>query len=221
MGVIDAKTLALAIDHTILKADATKQQVVECCRQAKEYGFAAVCVNPVYVPTAAKELANSGIKVCAVIGFPLGANNMEVKAFEAACAVKSGAEEIDMVVHIGAVKDGDFSYVENEISSVVKASGKAMVKVIIETCYLTDEEKREVCLLAVKAGAKFVKTSTGFGTAGATMEDVKLMRAAVGEEIGVKASGGIRSLRDALDMLDAGANRIGASSGVGIIGEIK
>ena len=221
MKVIDAKTLASAIDHTILKADATKQQVVDCCRQAKEYGFASVCVNPFYVPLVAAELANTGVRVCTVIGFPLGANNSEVKAFEAATAVKAGAEEIDMVINISALRDGDFEYVENEISSVVKASGNAIVKVIIETCYLTQEEKTKACILAVKAGAKFVKTSTGLGVAGATVEDVILMRAVVGVEIGVKAAGGIRSLKDALDMLGAGADRIGTSAGVKIIGELE
>ena len=221
MKVIDAKTLASAIDHTILKADATKQQLVDCCRQAREYGFASVCVNPFYVPLVAAELANTGVRVCAVIGFPLGANNSEVKSFEAAAAVKAGAEEIDMVINIGALKGGNYDYVENEISSVVKASGKAIVKVIIETCYLTQEEKTKACILAVKAGAKFVKTSTGLGVAGATVEDVILMRAVVGVEIGVKAAGGIRSLKDALDMLGAGADRIGTSAGVKIIGELE
>lgn len=221
MRIINAKTIATAIDHTILKADATKQQVLDCCRQAKEYGFASVCVNPVNIPLVAAELANTGIKAGAAIGFPLGANNSEVKAFETAIAVKEGAEEIDMVINIGALKDGDFEYVEKEINGVVKAAGDIIVKVIIETCYLTREEKINACKLAVKAGARFVKTSTGFGAAGATVEDVELMRAIVGNEIGVKAAGGIRSLKDVVDMLEAGADRLGTSSGVKIIGEIK
>ena len=218
---LDSKTLASVIDHTILKADASEQQVLECCRQAKENHFASVCINPVYVPFVAAQLAGSGVKVCAVIGFPLGANNSEVKAFEASVAVREGAEEIDMVINIGALKDRKYDFVENEISGVVKASGKAIVKVIIETCYLTDEEKVKACKLAVGAGAQFVKTSTGFGTAGATASDVSLMRATVGEGIGVKAAGGIRSLKDAVDMLEAGASRLGASSGTKIIGELK
>lgn len=218
---LNSETLASFIDHTILKADATEQQVFDCCRQARENGFASVCINPVHVPMAAAQLAGSGVKVCTVIGFPLGANSSEVKAFEASVAVREGAEEIDMVINIGALKDGKYDFVENDIRGVVKASGKAIVKVIIETCYLTDEEKVKACKLAVKAGAKFVKTSTGFGPAGAAAGDVALMRAAVGKDIGVKAAGGIRSLKDAVDMLEAGASRLGASSGIKIIGELK
>jgi len=221
MKMINKETLASAIDHTILKADATEQQVLDCCTQAKENGFASVCINPAYVPLVTAQLANSGVKVCAVIGFPLGANSSTVKAFEASVAVKEGAEEIDMVINIGALKDRKYDYVENEIDNVVKASGNAIVKVIIETCYLTDEEKTKACKLAVKAGAKFVKTSTGFGSGGATVSDVALMRAIVGNDIGVKAAGGIRTLKDAIDMLEAGANRLGASSGTKIIGELK
>ena len=221
MKMTNKETLASAIDHTILKADATEQQVLDCCTQAKENGFASVCINPAYVPLVALQLANSGVKVCAVIGFPLGANNSAVKAFEASVAVKEGAEEIDMVINIGALKDGKYDYVENEINSVVKASGNAIVKVVTENCYLTDEEKTKACKLAVKAGAKFVKTSTGLGSGGATVSDVALMRAVVGNDIGVKAAGGIRTLKDAMDMLEAGANRLGASSGTKIIGELK
>ena len=221
MKILDHKTIASAIDHTILKADATKQEIIQCCKQAKEHSFASVCVNPAYVPLVAAELANSGVKVCTVIGFPLGANNSQVKAFEAATAVKEGAEEIDMVIHIGALKDGKYDEVESDIRGVVNASGNAIVKVIIETCYLTREEKIKACSLAVKAGAKFVKTSTGFGTAGATTSDIELMREVVGKETGVKASGGIRTLEDATAMLDAGANRLGSSSGVKIMGEMK
>lgn len=221
MSKYDVKSIASVIDHTILKADATEEQVVEYCRQAKKYGFASVCVNPVYVPLVAAELQNSGVKVCTVIGFPLGANNSAVKAFEAATAVNEGAEEIDMVLNIGALKDGKYDYVEDEIRQVVRASGGAPVKVIIETCYLNEEEKRQACKLAIKAGAKFVKTSTGFGTAGATAEDVKLMRETVGDIAGVKASGGIRSFNAAIEMLDAGATRLGTSSGIKIMGEIE
>lgn len=221
MSKYGAKTLASAIDHTILKADATSGQVVEYCKQAKDNKFASVCINPVHVPLAAAELANSGVKVCTVIGFPLGANNSEVKAFEAATAVKEGAEEIDMVLNIGALKEGNYGYVEQEIRSVVKASGSAPVKVILETCYLNGDEKRMACRLAVEAGARFVKTSTGFGTAGASPEDVRLMRETVGDASGVKASGGIRSLDTAVEMLEAGASRLGTSSGIKIMGEIK
>lgn len=218
---LNSETLASFIDHTILKADATEQQVLDCCRQARENGFASVCINPVHVPMAAAQLAGSGVKVCTVIGFPLGASSSEVKAFEASVAVREGAEEIDMVINIGALKDEKYDFVENDIQSVVKASGKAIVKVIIETCYLTDEEKVKACKLAVKAGAGFVKTSTGFGPAGATVSDVALMRATVGNDIGVKAAGGVRSLKDAVEMLEAGASRLGASSGIKIIGELK
>jgi len=218
---LNSETLASFIDHTILKADATEQQVLDCCRQARENGFASVCINPVHVPMAAAQLAGSGVKVCTVIGFPLGASSSEVKAFEASVAVREGAEEIDMVINIGALKDGKYDFVENDIRSVVKASGKAIVKVIIETCYLTDEEKVKACKLAVKAGAGFVKTSTGFGPAGATVSDVALMRATVGNDIGVKAAGGVRSLKDAVEMLEAGASRLGTSSGIKIIGELK
>ena len=219
MDYNNKESLAAAIDHTILKADATKQQVIEYCRQAREYKFASVCVNPVYVALAASELANSGVKVCTVIGFPLGANNSQVKSFEAALAVKEGAEEIDMVINVGALKAGELDYVEIEIASVVKASGSAPVKVIIETCCLTKEEKVTACKLAARAGARYVKTSTGFGSGGATIEDVLLMRSVVGKEMGVKASGGIRSLKDAMDMLEAGADRLGTSSGLKILGE--
>lgn len=218
---LNSETLAANIDHTILKADATEQQVIDCCRQARENKFASVCINPVHVPLAAAQLAGSAVKVCTVIGFPLGANSSEVKAFEASVAVRDGAEEIDMVINIGALKDGKYDFVENDIRGVVKASGKAIVKVIIETCYLTDEEKVKACKLAVKAGAKFVKTSTGFGPVGATAGDVALMRATVGKDIGVKAAGGIRTLKDAADMLKAGASRLGTSSGIKIIGELK
>lgn len=211
--------LAKTIDHTLLKAVGTEVQVKELCAEAKANGFASVCVNPYFVPLCAKELAGSDVMVCTVIGFPLGANQSETKAFEAALAVKQGAHEVDMVINVGAMKSGDFTTVENDIRAVVKAAGKATVKVIIETCYLTDAEKVKACELAKAAGAHFVKTSTGFGTAGATVEDIKLMRATVGSALQVKASGGVRSYADAIAMLDAGADRIGASSGISIVND--
>jgi deoxyribose-phosphate aldolase len=221
MNTIDINTIASKIDHTILKADAQRHQIIEYCRQAKEQGFASVCVNPCHVPLVAAELKGSNVKVCTVIGFPLGADSSDTKAYAAGIAVKEGAQEIDMVINIGALKDGDHDYVEKDIKKVVEASGDALVKVIIETCYLTDEEKIQACKLAVKAGAHFVKTSTGFGTAGAAADDVRLMKEIVGEGIGVKASGGVRSYQEAMDMLNAGADRIGTSSGLKIIGEMK
>lgn len=220
MNAIDRKTLASMIDHTLLKPTAEKKDVVELCRQAKEHGFASVCVNPWFVKLAADELKGTGVKVCTVIGFPLGANTTETKAFEAKKAVEDGAGEVDMVINIGALKSGDHEYVKNDIAAVVSASGDALVKVIIETCFLTDEEKVTACRLAKEARAGFVKTSTGFGTGGATVEDVALMRKTVGDKVGVKASGGVRSLKDALAVIEAGANRIGTSSGVKIIEEL-
>jgi deoxyribose-phosphate aldolase len=214
-------SLAKTIDHTLLKAIGTADQVKELCVEAKKYGFASVCVNPTWVPLCAKELAGSGVMVCTVIGFPLGANRSETKAFEARLAVQEGAQEVDMVINIGLAKAGDFKGVEDDIHAVVGAvAGKATVKVIIETCYLSDVEKVKVCQAAAKAGAQFVKTSTGFGTGGASPEDVKLMKKTVGDALKVKASGGIRSYHDAILMLDAGADRIGASSGVAIISEL-
>ncbi|MCX7709965.1 MAG: deoxyribose-phosphate aldolase [Clostridia bacterium] len=221
MQKIDKSTMASYIDHTILKATATREQVVQLCREAKENKFASVCVNPCHVKLVAVELKGSGVKTCTVIGFPLGANTTAVKAFEAAKAVEEGAEEVDMVINVGALKDGDAAYVENDIRSVVDASKGALVKVIIETCYLTDEEKELACKLAKKAGADFVKTSTGFGTGGATTGDVTLMRKTVGQDTGVKASGGVRNLKDAMDMVEAGANRIGTSAGLTIIKEME
>ena len=215
------KSLAATIDHTLLKAVGTPEQVVQLCAEAKAQGFASVCVNPAWVPLCAKELAGSPVLVCTVVGFPLGANRGEIKAAEAALAVKEGAQEVDMVINIGAAKAGDWKLVEEDIRAVVKASGKATVKVIIETCYLTDAEKVKACEASRAAGAHFVKTSTGFGTGGATPEDVALMKKAVEGELKVKASGGIRSYEDAIRMLEAGADRIGASSGVAIVAEAK
>ena len=214
-------SLAKTIDHTLLKAIGTADQVRELCAEARKFGFASVCVNPVWVPLCAKELAGSGVMVCTVIGFPLGANQSEIKAAEARLAVAQGAHEVDMVINIGAAKAGDWKAVEEDIKAVVAASaGKAKVKVIIETCYLSDAEKAKACEAAQRAGADFVKTSTGFGTGGATPEDVKLMKKAVGGKLQVKASGGVRTYHDAILMLDAGADRIGASSGVAIIAEL-
>jgi len=206
------------IDHTLLKADATRQEIVKIVEEAKEYLFASVCVNPTWVSTAAELLADTKeVKVCTVIGFPLGASTPETKAFETINAIENGANEIDMVINIAALKDQQDELVEKDIRAVVEAAkGKALVKVIIETCLLTNEEKVRACELSVKAGADFVKTSTGFSTGGATVEDIRLMRQTVGPEIGVKASGGVRSREDALAMVEAGATRIGASSGVSI-----
>ncbi|GMB07578.1 deoxyribose-phosphate aldolase [Thermolongibacillus altinsuensis] len=210
--------IAKMIDHTLLKPETTKEQIVKLCEEAKQYNFASVCVNPTWVATAAELLKGSDVKVCTVIGFPLGANTPEVKAFETKNAIENGATEVDMVINIGALKSGDDELVEKDIRAVVEAAkGKALVKVIIETCLLTEEEKVRACELAVKAGADFVKTSTGFSTGGATVEDVALMRKTVGPEIGVKASGGVRDAQTAQAMIDAGATRIGTSSGVAIV----
>ncbi|MGG0459850.1 deoxyribose-phosphate aldolase [Priestia aryabhattai] len=206
------------IDHTLLKADATEEQVTVLVQEAKEYSFASVCVNPTWVKKAAELLKDAPeVKVCTVIGFPLGATTSAVKAFETTNAIENGADEVDMVINIGALKDKNYDLVQSDIQAVVDAAkGKALVKVIIETALLTDEEKAKVSELAVKAGADFVKTSTGFSTGGATVEDVALMRKTVGPDVGVKASGGVRGLEDAKAMIEAGATRIGASSGVSI-----
>lgn len=219
-----SQNIAKMIDHTLLKADATKEQIIKLAEEAKEYSFASVCVNPTWVKIAAELLKDSpDVKVCTVIGFPLGATTSETKAFETKNAIENGATEIDMVINVGALKDKQDDLVEQDIKAVVDAAtGKAIVKVIIETSLLTDEEKKRACELSVKAGADFVKTSTGFSTGGATVEDIRLMRETVGPEIGVKASGGVRSREDALAMIEAGATRIGASSGVAISkGEIS
>ena len=210
--------LTSLIDHTLLKADAREEQVTTLVEEAKEYKFASVCVNPTWVKKCAEMLKDTPeVKVCTVIGFPLGANTPEVKAFETKNAIENGADEVDMVINIGAMKDGRYDEVEADIKAVVDAAkGKALVKVIIETCLLTKEEIEKACQLAVSAGTDYVKTSTGFSTGGATVEDIALMRKTVGAEIGVKASGGVRSLEDAKAMTEAGATRIGASSGVSI-----
>lgn len=214
------KKLANYIDHTLLKPEATKEQIEKLCKEAKEYGFYSVCVNPIWVKEAAQQLKDSKVKVCTVIGFPLGATTSEVKAFEAKNAIDNGASEVDMVIAIGKLKAGEYIGLQEDISAVVSvAKGKALVKVIIETCLLTEEEKVKACQLAVKAGADYVKTSTGFSIAGAKVEDIRLMRKTVGEDIGVKASGGIRDRETALKMIEAGASRIGASSSVAIVSE--
>ena len=215
---MNARELARTIDHTLLKPDATAAQVLKLCDEAKAYHFASVCVNPCRVALAAKALAGSDVTPCCVVGFPLGAIPSESKAAETAVAVKNGAREIDMVINIGAAKDGDWALVESDIAAVKAACGdKAKLKVIIETCLLTDDEKVQACLAAKRAKADFVKTSTGFSKAGATVEDVRLMRKTVGPDIGVKAAGGIHNRAEALAMLEAGANRIGASSGIAIV----
>lgn len=213
-------SIARTIDHTLLKAIATEQQVRELCVEAKANGFASVCVNPCWVSLCARELSSSKVLVCTVIGFPLGANTTEIKAAEAALAVKQGADEVDMVINLGAAKAGNWKIVEEDIREVVKSAGKTTVKVIIETCYLTDPEKVKACEAAAKAGAHFVKTSTGFGTGGASADDVRIMKKTIGDRLKVKASGGIRSYHDAIQMLDAGADRLGASSGVAIVSEL-
>lgn len=215
---MEERNIAKYIDHTLLKANATEAQIRRLCEEASEYHFASVCVNTCYVPLAAELLKGSGVKTCCVVGFPLGAMSTAAKAFEAADAVKNGAEEVDMVINIGAVKFGDWDYVAKDIEEVVKAShDKALVKVIIETCLLTDDEKVLACRAAKEAGADFVKTSTGFSIGGATVEDIRLMRETVGAEMGVKASGGIKTYEDAIAMIEAGATRIGASSGIAIV----
>ncbi|HEM6059365.1 deoxyribose-phosphate aldolase [Streptococcus suis] len=205
------------IDHTILKPETTQEQVEKILAEAKEYDFASVCVNPTWVALAAESLKDSDVKVCTVIGFPLGANTPAVKAFETKDAISNGADEIDMVINIGALKIGNYDLVLEDIKAVVAASGDKLVKVIIEACLLTDDEKVKACQLSQEAGADYVKTSTGFSTGGATVADVALMRKTVGPDMGVKASGGARSYEDAIAFIEAGASRIGASSGVAIM----
>ena len=210
--------LAKYIDHTLLRTDAQRADVAKLIEEAKAYHFASVCVSPIWVSYVSEALRDTGIKTCTVIGFPQGATPSAVKAFETKQAVADGADEVDMVIAVGRLKDGDDAYVKADIEAVVQAAGgKALTKVIIETCLLTDEEKRRACLLAKEAGADFVKTSTGFASGGATAADVRLMRESVGEAMGVKAAGGIRSRADAEAMLAAGATRLGTSSGVKIV----
>lgn len=217
--------LAKMIDHTILKANATQSDIEKLCEEAKEYNFASVCVNPYWVPLASDLLKNSTVKVCTVIGFPLGATSSESKASETEIAILQGADEVDMVINVGAMKNNQTDIVEKDILSVVNSArktGKAQnknitVKVILETCYLTKDEIKNACLCAKNAGADFVKTSTGFGTGGATVEDVKLMKETVGSSMEVKASGGIRDYETAIKMIEAGATRLGTSSGKKIL----
>ena len=216
------KNVAGMIDHTLLKADATEAQIAKLCQEAKEYGFASVCVNPGYVPEAAEALKGTGVRVCTVIGFPLGATSSEAKAAETADAIAKGAAEVDMVVNVGRIKSGNWDYVRSDIAAVVNAArGRALTKVIIETCLLTDDEKIRVCETAKDAGADFVKTSTGFSTGGATAADIALMRKTVGPDMGVKASGGIHSTEEAIALIEAGASRIGASAGIAIISGLE
>ena len=212
------KNLSRYIDHTLLKADATENEVIKLCNEAKEYDFFSVCINPGFVELAAKELRESNVAVCTVIGFPLGASTSETKAFETRDAIQKGAAEVDMVINISKLKDKKDEEVLKDIKAVVDAADKkALVKVIIETCLLTDEEKERACKLAKDAGADFVKTSTGFSTGGATKEDIALMRKTVGTEMGVKASGGVRTYEDAVTMIESGATRIGASASIAIV----
>lgn len=216
------ENVAAMIDHTILKADTTKEMVEKICKEARENNFASVCVNTCYAKMVTELLAGTDIKTCCVVGFPLGAMMTEAKAFETKAAIEVGANEIDMVINVGALKDKDYDFVRADIKAVVDAAkGKALVKVILETCLLTEEEKIKACELSVEAGADFVKTSTGFSTGGATAEDIALMRKVVGPEIGVKASGGIRTLQDLLTMKEAGASRVGASASVAIVNDSK
>lgn len=209
---------AKMIDHTLLKTDAQKKDLDKLLLEAKKYNFMSVCVSPIWVKYAAEQLKDTNVKVCTVIGFPQGATPTEVKGFETKNAIENGATEVDMVIPVGVLKDKDYIAVENDIRAVVEAAkSKALTKVIIETCLLTDEEKIMACKLSKSAGADFVKTSTGFSTAGATVKDIRLMRETVGEQMGVKASGGVRSREDADAMIKAGATRIGTSNGVKIV----
>lgn len=214
--------ISKTIDHTVLKTFTQKKDIERFCLEAKENNFASVCINPCWISYAKELLKDTDVKVCTVIGFPIGANDTKVKAYEASVAIANGAEEVDMVINVGKLKDRELSYVEEDIKSVVKeAKEKALVKVIIETCLLTEEEKEISCRLAVKAGADFVKTSTGFSTGGATVEDIKLMKFIVGDKAKVKASTGINSLEDVKKLMEVGATRFGTSKGVRILKEYK
>ncbi len=210
-------SLAAYIDHTFLKPEGSAADIKKICAEAREHHFASVCVNPSYIKLVAEELSGSGVTPCCVVGFPFGTHTPEAKAAETAQAVADGAREVDMVLNVGAVKSGDWALVERDIAAVVQAAGEAGVKVILENCLLTDEEKVRACEISKQVGAAFVKTSTGYSTGGATAHDVALMRKTVGPDVGVKASGGVRTYEDAVAMLEAGANRLGASAGVQII----
>ncbi|MGG4497406.1 deoxyribose-phosphate aldolase [Brevibacillus reuszeri] len=205
------------IDHTLLKPEATQAMIDKLCAEANEHDFASVCVNPYWVKRSAELLAGTDVKVCTVIGFPLGASTSEVKAAETSDAIRNGATEVDMVLNVGALKSGDLETVKADVAAVKKVAGDVLLKVILETGLLTDEEKETACKLCVEAGADYVKTSTGFGPGGATVEDIALMRKTVGADVGVKASGGVRDGEAALAMIEAGASRIGTSSGVSIV----
>nr|WP_255417519.1 deoxyribose-phosphate aldolase [Acidilutibacter cellobiosedens] len=210
--------IARFIDHTLLKPDATEEMIENLCNEAKKYNFYAVCINPYYVKLAKNILRNSNVKIATVIGFPLGANTGKIKALEAEESIKDGADELDMVINIAALKNKDYDKVKEDIEEVVKkAKGNALVKVIIETCLLTEDEKVRACNLSLEAGANFVKTSTGFNGKGATVEDIRLIKSVVGDKMKIKASGGIRDYETAIKMIEAGANRIGASSSVKIV----
>ncbi|MFB5195425.1 deoxyribose-phosphate aldolase [Neobacillus sp. KR4-4] len=210
---------AKLIDHTLLSPITKEKEIVNLCQEAKQYGFASVCVNPAWVRLSADLLRDSDVNVCTVIGFPIGANTPETKAFETKNAIENGATEVDTVINIGALKDKNDEMVEQDIRVVIDAAkGRALVKVIIEACLLTEEEKVRACQISVKAGADYVKTSTGFSLNGATVEDVEIMRGAVGPNVGVKASGGVRDIADIKSMIEAGASRIGTSSAVKILG---
>ncbi len=214
--------IAKYIDHTILKPEATVEDVKKLCKEAKEYNFASVCVNGCYAKLVSTELMGTDVKTCVVVGFPLGAMTKEAKVFETSQAIENGATEIDMVINVGALKDKNYSLLKEDIEAVVNAAkGKALVKVIIETCLLSDEEKVKACEIAKEAKADFVKTSTGFSSGGATKEDIALMRKTVGPDLGVKASGGVRDFKTAMDMINAGASRIGASASISIVSESK
>jgi deoxyribose-phosphate aldolase len=220
-GGCSVEHMMCCIDHTVLKPTATNDEIIKLCREAKEYNFAAVCINPYFVHLAWKELKNASPKVCTVVGFPLGATTTEAKVFEARDAIGYGAEEIDMVINVGALKHKNYKRVLKDIQALREACKDEVLKVIIETAYLDREEKIKACLLAKEAGADFVKTSTGFGPGGATVEDVALMRETVGRDMGVKASGGVRDRATAEAMIKAGANRIGTSAGVQIISDMR
>jgi deoxyribose-phosphate aldolase len=218
MESVNPADLSKYIDHTVLHADTTRETIKRFCSEAMEYDFVSVCINPTHIRYAVELLKGSNVKVCTVIGFPLGANTPEVKAFETGNAIANGAQEVDMVINIGAVKDGDYDLVARDIKAVIDAAaGKALVKVIIETCLLTNEEKVKVCSIAKEMGSDFVKTSTGFSKGGATIEDVALMKKVVGSEMGVKASTGIRTTEMVVQLFNAGAARFGTSSGIKIV----
>jgi deoxyribose-phosphate aldolase len=217
VGALHCDDLAHYIDHTLLKPNATEKEIEKLCHEARQYKFASVCVNTSYIDTCSRLLAGSGVRVCAVVGFPLGAMSSDAKAFETRDAITRGAEEIDMVINVGKLQSGNFAYICDDIRAVVRAAAGHVVKVILETGLLDNDQKIAACVLAKAAGADFVKTSTGFGPGGATPEDIALMRRIVGEEMGVKASGGIRDCPTAQQMIESGATRIGASASVGIV----